>query len=149
MIGNLAFYERIKHIEINYHFICDKVLTGVISTQDVSLSNHLTNIFTKSIMLRSKVDTPSKISIKTSNVTEYIESGIQNIEDQGKMILSSSMYEKHTYRIFLKEFLKLFKCLASSDIHMISRWLDLLFKALHQERKKRKEKIPTRIAWAP
>ena len=27
---------------------------------------------------------------------------------------------KHTYRVPLKEFLKLFKCLASSDIYMIS-----------------------------
>ena len=56
---------------------------------------------------------------------------------------------KYTYRVSLKESLKLFKCLAFSGIHTISRWLDLLFKALHQERKRRKERIPTRLAWAP
>ena len=48
----------------------------------------------------------------------------------------------------MKEFLKLFKCLASSGIHMVCGWLDLLFKALYQERKRRKERIPTRLAWA-
>ena len=48
----------------------------------------------------------------------------------------------------MKEFLNLFKCLASIDIHTVSRQLDLLFKALHQERKRRKERIPTRLAWA-
>ena len=56
---------------------------------------------------------------------------------------------KHTYRVSLKEFLMLFKCLASSGIHTVYRWLDLLFKALHQEIKRRKERIPTRLAWAP
>ena len=49
----------------------------------------------------------------------------------------------------LKEFLKLFKCLASSGIHTVSGWLDLLFKALHQERKRIKERNLTRLAWAP
>ena len=41
------------------------------------------------------------------------------------------------------EFLKIFKCLASSGIQTVSRWLDLLFKALHQERKRRKKRIRT------
>ena len=56
---------------------------------------------------------------------------------------------KHTYKVSLKEFLKLFMCLTSSSIHTVSGWLDLLFKALHQERKRSKERIPTRLAWAP
>ena len=28
-------------------------------------------------------------------------------------------------------------------------WIDILFKALHEERKKRKKRILTRLAWAP
>ena len=56
---------------------------------------------------------------------------------------------KHTYKVSLKDFLKLFKCLASSSIHTVSGWLDLLFKALHQERKRRMERILIRLAWAP
>ena len=51
--------------------------------------------------------------------------------------------------VSLNEFLKLFKCLASSGIDTISGWLDLLFKALRQERKRRKKRIPTMLAWAP
>ena len=65
-----------------------------------------------------------------------------------QMIPSSSMYENHTYRVSLKEFLKILKYLAFSGIHTVSRWLDLLFKALHQERKRIKERIPTRLSWA-
>ena len=68
---------------------------------------------------------------------------------QEQIILSSNMYEKTDLQVSLKEFLKLFKCLASSGIHMVSEWLDLLFKTLHQERKRRIERIPTRLAWAP
>ena len=56
---------------------------------------------------------------------------------------------KHTYRVSLKEFLKLFNCLASSGIHMVFRLLDLLFKAFHQERKRRNEEILTKLIWAP
>ena len=56
---------------------------------------------------------------------------------------------KHTYRISLKDFTKLFKYLASSGIHTVSGRLDLLFKTLHQERKRRKERIPTKLSWAP
>ena len=87
----------------------------------------------------------------------------QNIKCSGKHWIRHSKYQatknrwsyhlvwmrKHTYRDSLNEFLKLFKCLASSGIHTVSGWLDLLFKALHQERKRRKERIPTRLAWAP
>ena len=36
IIGNLAFRKRTKHIEIDCHFISDKVLMGVISTPHVS-----------------------------------------------------------------------------------------------------------------
>ena len=87
----------------------------------------------------------------------------QNIKCCGKYWIGHSKYQatnnrwsyhlvwmrKHTYKVSLKEFLKLFKCLASSHIHMVSGWLDLLSKALHQERKKRMERICTRLARAP
>ena len=57
---------------------------------------------------------------------------------------------RKTYlQVSLKDFLKLFKCLAFSSIHTVSGWLDLLFKALHQERKRREKRIPTRLVWAP
>ena len=39
IVGNLAFHERTKHIEIDCHFIRDKVLMGVIFTPHVSSSD--------------------------------------------------------------------------------------------------------------
>ena len=45
---NLDFHERTKHIEIDYHFISDKMMMRVISTPHVSSSDQLADIFTKS-----------------------------------------------------------------------------------------------------
>ena len=73
----------------------------------------------------------------------------KTLRHEEQMILSSNMYEKKYLQVSLKEFLKLFKCLASSGIHTVSRWLDLLFKAFHQERKRRKERVLTKLACAP
>ena len=56
------------------------------------------------------------------------------------MILSSSMYENKYLYGFPEGVLGSFKCLASSGIQKVSEELDLL-KALHQERKRRKERI--------
>ena len=55
---------------------------------------------------------------------------------------------KYIYKVYLKKILKLFKCPASSSIHTISRWLNLPVKALHQERKKRKNRILTKLVYA-
>ena len=43
----------------------------------------------------------------------------------------------------LNEFLKLFKCQASNSICTIAGWLDILSKVLHEERKRRNERILT------
>ncbi|CAA6666948.1 unnamed protein product [Spirodela intermedia] len=47
--GNLTFHERTKYIEINYHYIRDKVMFGLISTSHVVLFHQLVDIFTKSL----------------------------------------------------------------------------------------------------
>ena len=101
-------------------------------------------------MLGSEVDKLSKILIKTLNVVDFIESDIlKHCGTKNKGSYHVACMRKHTYRVPLKEFFKLCKCLGSSSIHTISKWLDLIFKALHRERKRRKEIIPTRLAWAP
>ena len=65
------------------------------------------------------------------------------------MILSSSMNEKTYLQGFLEGVLEANQVSSLYSIHTISGWLDLLLKALHQERKRRMERIPTRLSWAP
>ena len=47
--SNPVFYERIKHIEIDCHFIREKLIEGVIVTELVNSNDQLANVFTKSL----------------------------------------------------------------------------------------------------
>ena len=47
--SNQVFHERTKHIEVDYHFIKEKITTGCMTTSFVNSNDQLADIFTKSL----------------------------------------------------------------------------------------------------
>jgi len=49
IVSNPVFHKRAKHIEVDCHFIRDKVFSGCIVTNYVCSNNQLADIFIKSL----------------------------------------------------------------------------------------------------
>ena len=49
LASNPVFHGRTKHIEVDYHFICERVVRGDITLQFISTNDQLADVFTKAL----------------------------------------------------------------------------------------------------
>ena len=49
MFENPVFHEKLKHIEIKYHYIKDMVQRGVVKLQYVAMNKQIADLLTKSL----------------------------------------------------------------------------------------------------
>jgi hypothetical protein len=61
--ANLAFHARTKHIEIDFHFVCDKIASKTLDVRFISSKDNLVDIFTKPIALPHFFTMRSKLHI--------------------------------------------------------------------------------------
>ena len=50
MLENLVFHDKLKHIEIKYHYIRDMVQRGEVKLQYVVMEEHIANVLMKPLV---------------------------------------------------------------------------------------------------
>ncbi|WMV45125.1 hypothetical protein MTR67_038510, partial [Solanum verrucosum] len=77
--ANLVFHERTKHINIDYHFIREKIQDGLIITKYLSTSEQPAGVFTKALGKGPRSHIMSKLGMKNIFVAPSLKEGVKEL----------------------------------------------------------------------
>lgn len=65
LTANLVLHSRSKHIDVDYHYIRERVALGFIETQHIPATSQLADIFTKSLSRQAFMDLRFKLGVRS------------------------------------------------------------------------------------
>jgi hypothetical protein len=72
LASNPIFHDRMKHVEIDYHFVRDTVIKKLLQVRFISTADQLVDSFSKALTQQIFCDFQNNLNLTTLRLREYI-----------------------------------------------------------------------------